>query len=141
MEHIEVEVEAILKKDGVLDNNFDDVNQQVVNAYELIKQNANKISWSRRLVDTESNSATMIGQMPGEGNRRHYHPDWNEWWFILAGKWEFEIDGKAREIVTGDVVFIEKGKIHKITAIGDQMAIRLAVSRNDVEHIYTTSSS
>lgn len=141
MEHIEVEVEAILKKDGVLDNNFDDVNQQVVNAYELIKQNANKTSWSRRLVDTESNSATMIGQMPGEGNRRHYHPDWNEWWFILAGKWEFEIDGKAREIVTGDVVFIEKGKIHKITAIGDQMAIRLAVSRNDVEHIYTTSSS
>jgi quercetin dioxygenase-like cupin family protein len=141
VEHVEVEVEAILKKDGVLDNNFDDVNQQVVNAYELIKQNANKISWSRRLVDTESNSATMIGQMPGEGNRRHYHPDWNEWWFILAGKWEFEIDGKAREIVTGDVVFIEKGKIHKITAIGDQMAIRLAVSRNDVEHIYTTSSS
>ena len=141
MEHVEVEVEAILKKDGVLDNNFADVNQQVVNAYELIKRNANKVSWSRRLVDTESNSATMIGQMPGEGNRRHYHPDWNEWWFILAGKWEFEIDGKAREIVTGDVVFIEKGKIHKITAIGDQMAIRLAVSRNDVEHIYTTSSS
>ena len=141
MEHVEVEVEAILKKDGVLDNNFDDVNQQVVNAYELIKQNANKTSWSCRLVDTESNSATMIGQMPGEGNRRHYHPDWNEWWFILAGKWEFEIDGKAREIVTGDVVFIEKGKIHKITALGDEMAIRLAVSRNDVEHIYTTSSS
>ena len=141
MEHVEVEVEAILKKDGVLDNNFADVNQQVVNAYELIKQNANKTSWSRRLVDTESNSATMIGQMPGEGNRRHYHPDWNEWWFILAGKWEFEIDGKAREIMTGDVVFIEKGKIHKITAIGDQMAIRLAVSRNDVEHIYTTSGS
>ncbi len=141
MEHIEVEVEAILKKDGVLDNNFDDVNQQVVNAYELIKQNSNKTSWSRRLVDTESNSATMIGQMPGEGNRRHYHPDWNEWWFILAGKWDFEIDGKPRVIVTGDVVFIEKGKIHKITAIGDQMAIRLAVSRNDVEHIYTTSSS
>ena len=141
MEHVEVEVEAILKKDGVLDNNFDDVNQQVVNAYELIEQNASKTSWSRRLVDTESNSATMIGQMPGEGNRRHYHPDWNEWWFILAGKWEFEIDGKAREIMTGDVVFIEKGKIHKITAIGDQMAIRLAVSRNDVEHIYATSSS
>ena len=141
MEHVEVEVETILKKDGVLDNNFADVNQQVVNAYELIKQNASKASWSRRLVDTESNSATMIGQMPGEGNRRHYHPGWNEWWFILAGKWEFEIDGEAREIVTGDVVFIEKGKVHKITAIGDQMAIRLAVSRNDVEHIYPTSSS
>ena len=140
MEHVEVEVEAILKKDGVLENNFSDANQQVVNAYELIKQNTDKTSWSRRLVDTESNSATMIGQMPGEGNRRHYHPDWNEWWFILAGKWEFEIDGKAREIVTGDVVFIEKGKIHKITAIGDEMAIRLAVSRSDVEHVYSSET-
>ena len=140
MEHVEVEVEAILKKDGVLENNFSDANQQVVNAYELIKQNTDKTSWSRRLVDTESNSATMIGQMPGEGNRRHYHPDWNEWWFILAGKWEFEIDGKARQIVTGDVVFIEKGKIHKITAIGDEMAIRLAVSRSDVEHVYSSET-
>ena len=140
MEHVEVEVEAILKNDGVLENNFADANQQVVNAYELIKQNTDKTSWSRRLVDTESNSATMIGQMPGEGNRRHYHPDWNEWWFILAGKWEFEIDGEAREIVTGDVVFIEKGKIHKITAIGDEMAIRLAVSRSDVEHVYSSET-
>lgn len=137
MEHIEVEVEAILKKDGVVDNNFEDANQEVVNAFELIKQHPAATSWSRRLVDTESNSATMIGQMPGEGNRRHYHPDWNEWWFILAGKWEFEIDGQVKEIVTGDVVFIEKGKVHKITAIGDEMAIRLAVSRSDVEHVYS----
>jgi quercetin dioxygenase-like cupin family protein len=137
VEHIEVEVEAILKKDGVVDNNFEDANQEVVNAFELIKQHPAATSWSRRLVDTESNSATMIGQMPGEGNRRHYHPDWNEWWFILAGKWEFEIDGQVKEIVTGDVVFIEKGKVHKITAIGDEMAIRLAVSRSDVEHVYS----
>ncbi len=140
MEHTEIEVEAILKKDGVLENNFTDVNQQVINAYELIKKNEKKRSWSHRLVDTESNSATIIAQMPGEGNRRHYHPDWNEWWFILAGKWEFEIGGQLREIVEGDVVFIEKGKVHKITAIGNQMAIRLAVSRNDVEHIYAISN-
>ena len=47
MEHVEVEVEAILKKDGVLNNNFDDANQEVVNAYELIEQNATKTSWRR----------------------------------------------------------------------------------------------
>ena len=22
---------------------------------------------------------TLIGQLPGEGNRLHYHPKWNEW--------------------------------------------------------------
>lgn len=36
----------------------------------------------------------------------------------------------------GDIVFIEKGRLHKITAIGDKPAIRLAVSREDVVHIY-----
>ena len=136
MEHVEVEVEAILKKDGVVDNNFDDANQEVVNAYELIEQNTTKTSWSRRLVDTESNSATIIGQMPGEGNRRHYHPDWNEWWYILKGQWEWEIDGKTYIVKKDDFVFIPKGVVHKITGTGEGQSIRLAVSRDDVVHTY-----
>ena len=36
----------------------------------------------------------------------------------------------------GDFVFIEKNKVHKIKAVGNDSAIRLAVSRADVEHIY-----
>ena len=36
----------------------------------------------------------------------------------------------------GDFVFIEKNKVHKITAAGDKPAIRLAVSRADVAHVY-----
>ena len=36
----------------------------------------------------------------------------------------------------GDIVLIEKGKRHKITAVGTKPAIRLAVSRADVDHVY-----
>ena len=36
----------------------------------------------------------------------------------------------------GDIVFIERNKRHKITAAGNQQAIRLAVSRDDIDHIY-----
>ena len=25
---------------------------------------------------------------------RHYHPDWNEWWYIYEGEWEWEIEGE-----------------------------------------------
>ena len=74
--------------------------------------------------------------MPGEGNRRHHHPDWNEWWFIVEGQWEWEVDGVRKHIVKGDVVFIAKNRPHKITAVGDTAAIRLAVSRYDVDHVY-----
>jgi quercetin dioxygenase-like cupin family protein len=88
------------------------------------------------MVDTENNSATLISQMPGEGNRMHYHDNWNEWWYILDGEWEWIVEGKEIIVKKGDLVFIEKGKRHKITAIGEVPAIRLAVSRADVNHIY-----
>ena len=88
------------------------------------------------MVNTESNSATIISQLPGEGNRRHHHPDWNEWWYILDGEWEWEIEGKKHIVKKDDIVFIEKNKKHKITASGSKPATRLAVSRGDVAHVY-----
>jgi len=93
-------------------------------------------SWSKRVVDTESNSMTVICQMPGEGNRKHHHPDWNEWWYIVEGEWEWEIENKIKKIVKGDIVFMRKNRKHKITASGSGRAIRMAVSRADVAHVY-----
>ena len=133
---IETDVPTILKTDGVINTDFSHENSQVNNIDSIINSQDNSTSWSYRVVNTENNSATIISQLPGEGNRRHYHPNWNEWWFILAGVWIWEIDGKEKLIKKGDIVFIEKGKIHKITASGHEPAIRLAVSREDVPHIY-----
>ena len=106
---------------------------------KLISKYGSSSSWSHRLVNTENNSVTLIAQMPGEGNRLHYHPNWNEWWYIVKGKWEWDIEGEKTIVKKGDLVFIGKGQKHKITAIGHEMAIRLAVSRADVEHVYPVS--
>ena len=70
----------------------------------------------------------------------HYHADWDEWWHILKGEWEWFIEGKTVTVKKGDMVFIERNKAHKITAVGSGQAIRLAVSREDVDHIYTTEN-
>jgi CMP-N-acetylneuraminic acid synthetase/quercetin dioxygenase-like cupin family protein len=134
--HVESDVPSILKKDGVDKNDLFDANKKLINLEQLIKESPKNTSWSKRIINTENNSATLICQMPGEGNRRHYHADWNEWWYIVDGTWEWEIEGKTTNVSKGDVVFIQKGKLHKITAIGDKPAIRLAVSREDVGHIY-----
>jgi len=88
------------------------------------------------VIDTENNSATIISQLPGEGNRLHYHPNWNEWWYIIDGEWEWEIEGEKKIVKKGDIVFMRKGRKHKITAVGNKPAIRIAVSRADVEHIF-----
>lgn len=133
---VEINVPTILKKDGVSANDFEHENLVITNVDAIISGQDNSKSWSYRVINTENNSATLISQLPGEGNRLHHHPDWNEWWFIVKGTWKWEIEGEEYLVRKGDIVFIEKGKIHKITAVGDEPAIRLAVSRHDVAHVY-----
>lgn len=133
----DADVPQILKMDGVSNIILDQSNKEVVNVPDLIKKYGTNNSWSHTLINSLSNSATLICQMPGEGNRRHFHPDWDEWWYIVKGEWIWEIDGVENKICEGQVIFIERNKIHKITASGKDAAIRLAVSRYDVAHVYT----
>lgn len=135
-ERSEVDVPSILVKDGVAVNDLFDANNEVVKLDTVLETMPKEVSWSKRIIDTESNSMTIISQLPGEGNRRHHHPDWNEWWFIVEGEWEWEIEGETKKIVAGDIVFMRKNRKHKITATGNSRATRMAVSRSDVAHVY-----
>jgi mannose-6-phosphate isomerase-like protein (cupin superfamily) len=137
-EEVEIDVPSILNRDGILNSNFENENSPICNVKDIISSQKNESSWCYRVVNTENNSATIISQLPGEGNRRHYHPEWNEWWFIIDGEWKWEIEDEEFIVKKNDIVFMEKGKVHCITAIGDKPAIRLAVSREDVPHIYTS---
>ena len=128
--------ERILNEDGVINNTLNDFNKEIVHIDEIIKNNGRKNSWSHTLINSPSTCSTLIAQMPGEGNRMHYHPDWDEWWYIIEGEWEWMIEGVAKKVFKGDVVFIHRNRKHKITAVSDKMAIRLAISRADVDHIY-----
>jgi CMP-N-acetylneuraminic acid synthetase/quercetin dioxygenase-like cupin family protein len=136
--HSEADVPSILKIDGIDHSDFSQENLPLVNIQKVISSKNNAVSWCHRLVNTESNSATLISQLPGEGNRLHFHPEWNEWWYIIDGSWIWEIEGEQSVVNKGDFVFMPKNKRHKITATGDKPAIRLAVSRADVAHVYPT---
>ena len=128
--------ERILQKDGVVRNIMSKFNREISSIDNIIRENGETNSWSYTLVNSKSNCATLIAQMPGEGNRKHYHSDWDEWWYIIKGEWEWNIEGTPKIVKKGDLVFIERNRVHKITATGNKMAIRLAVSRSDVDHIY-----
>lgn len=125
-----------MKKDGVLYRDFENENQPQVNLEKIIVSKDNTKSWCHRIINTENNSATLISQLPGEGNRLHYHPNWNEWWYIVDGIWKWKIEGKEFIIKKGDIAFMEKNKHHRLTAIGNKPAVRLAVSKDSVPHIY-----
>jgi len=137
IEIFDANVDRILTGDGVLNNNQSSSNQEQISIPEIIEKNGRSKSWSHTVINSVSNSATLIGQLPGEGNRMHYHHDWDEWWYIIEGEWEWMIEGEKKIIKAGEVVFINRNRKHKITAVGNSMAIRLAVSRYDVDHVYT----
>ena len=128
--------ERILNEDGVKDNTLFDFNKEIVTIRKILEKKPINTSWSHTLINSPSNCATLIAQMPGEGNRRHHHPEWDEWWYIIKGEWIWSIEGEDKNVKEGDIVFIERNRIHKITASGKDIAIRLAVSRGDVDHVY-----
>jgi len=89
--------ERILLSDGVANNIMNQFNKEIVSIKELINSHPKDKSWSYTLVNSPSNSATLIAQMPGEGNRMHYHPDWDEWWYIVQGSWIWIVDGNEKK--------------------------------------------
>ena len=130
----------VLLEDGVDNNTMNEYNKEIASVREIIDNNPKDRCWSHTLVNSKSTCATLIAQMPGEGNRLHYHSDWDEWWHILQGEWEWLVEGRTLTVKEGDLVYIERNKKHKITATGTGQAIRLAVSREDIDHIYPGDS-
>ena len=130
------DVSRILPSDGILNNISEYQNNMKSNIDQIIESMPKDSSWSYTLVNSDSNRSTLLAQMPGEGNRRHYHDNWDEWWLIIKGEWEFEYDNKLLNASKGDLIYLKRNTIHKIKAIGEHLSVRMAVSRDDVEHIY-----
>lgn len=132
---VEADVPSILKSDGINDNDLFDVNNIQTDIDKIIKEKG-EADWSHRIIDSDSNSVTLISQMPGNGNRLHFHPHINEWWYILKGKYKFVIAEEEKHAKKGDIIFIPKGIWHRIEAVGDESAIRLAVNKSNEPHVY-----
>ncbi|SVD51172.1 uncharacterized protein METZ01_LOCUS404026 [marine metagenome] len=138
----EYDVNEILKNDG-----FDDIDLGSGQSIEfsklddLIEAKSNKDSWAKRIIDTSNSGffqiATYVSQKKGGSNRKHYHPDTDEWWVVLKGTVEFEIgdNGKRHIAEPGDIVFCKKGICHKITTVSDDPAVRLSIAVDNQETI------
>ena len=52
----------------------------------------------------------------GEQTQRHYHRHSEEFYFLIEGSGDMELDGEHRSIGPGDAVLIPAGSWHQITA-------------------------
>ena len=137
MEKHDKDVVQVLRDDGVNKVVIGDLeNVPTTSIDELIKKMGSG-SWAARLVYNDRFGGVVIQQQPGEGNRLHYHPDADECWVIISGKWEWYIEGEGTNTVTkNDIVVVKKNIKHKITCIGDEPGIRFAITAPDVNHVY-----
>ncbi|HST26176.1 MAG TPA: cupin domain-containing protein [Gaiellaceae bacterium] len=53
---------------------------------------------------------------PGQQTQRHYHAESEEFYYVLAGGGEMEIDGEQATVGPGDAILIPAGAWHQITA-------------------------
>ncbi len=52
----------------------------------------------------------------GTATQRHYHRISEEFYFILEGSGEMELNGQSRRVTTGDAILIPAGAWHTIRA-------------------------
>ena len=93
--------------------------------------------WSARVIEDERNMVTLIATEPGSGNRPHWHRDFDEWWVVMAGQLEWELTGgTVIQAKKDDIVWVPRGTVHHIRAVGDEMTLRLAIAMPPAIHVY-----
>lgn len=127
----------VLEQDGVpVSELVKYENCTTVNLQEL-RDDLGMGSWAVRIAYNDLFGGVVIQQHPGEGNRKHFHPDADENWVILDGEWEWWIeDIGTQRVKKHDIIVVPRGVWHKITCVGDSPGVRYAVTRPDVEHVY-----
>jgi len=64
-----------------------------------------------------ANQSLAEARLPAGGaTERHWHRRSEEFYFILEGRGEMEIDGETREVGVGDAILIPPGAWHRIRA-------------------------
>ena len=139
-EKSDTNVVNVLKDDGV-----DSVSWETMRKYENVstvnldqlREDLGMGSWAVRIAYNDTFGGVVIQQHPGQGNRKHYHPDADENWVILEGEWEWWIEGKGtKKVKKNDIIVVPQGTWHKITCVGTVPGVRYAITKPDVNHVY-----
>jgi quercetin dioxygenase-like cupin family protein len=96
---------------------------------EELKQTKGEPPWVEKVVVNDQIVGTLICQPPDHPTDRHYHLA-DEWWVVLEGEIDWEIEGQAEPIRAraGDLVFAPANHFHHIRPCGTGPTIRLAIT-------------
>jgi mannose-6-phosphate isomerase-like protein (cupin superfamily) len=83
-----------------------------------------------------SDEKTFVNVIRGHGtppppktDLGHFHLDFDEFWFVLEGQIDYQLEGTPFFSATqGDVVYAPKGRWHRASSGGDAMSTRVAIN-------------
>ncbi len=93
-------------------------------------------SWgSFRVLDVEENSLTIkVTLNPGHKMNYHSHDRRDEVWNVISGHGTVRVDGQERHIGVGDVVTMQAGRKHMVTAITELKLIEVQLGEEISVH-------
>ncbi|WP_298961799.1 cupin domain-containing protein [uncultured Methylobacterium sp.] len=96
---------------------------------EIIRIGPLELRFLRSKHETDGSLDMFEMTVPPEGRMpvAHYHRDWDETVYGLAGVVTFTVGGKLQEIGPGDVLFIARGTVHGFTNASGAPATCLCV--------------
>ncbi len=91
--------------------------------------------WAERLLSDGRNDAVLICNAPGQVSDAHVHPDFVEWWIVLAGELVWEVgDYPPIHASKGDVIMAPKRHRHAIRTVGTEHSLRLGITSPTSNH-------
>ena len=140
MKKSDTNVVSVLQDDGVEQISWDQLtkyqNTTSINL-EAIRKDLGMGSWAVRIAYNNLFGGVIIQQHPGQGNRKHYHPDADENWVVMEGEWEWWIDGQGKKLVKENyIIVVPANTWHQMKCVGNSVGVRYAITKPDVEHIY-----
>lgn len=128
---------SVLKDDGVDNTDITKYQNCSTVSLEELRKEFGMGTWAVRIAYNELFGGVVIQQHPGEGNRKHFHPDADENWVILDGEWEWWIEGVGTQrVMRNDIIVVPKNTWHQIKCVGNSVGVRYAITRPDVNHVY-----
>ena len=139
-EKTEIDLVQVLQSDGIKNIDWKTINKfENINTIGLseLRNELGMGSWAVRIAYNDIFGGVIIQQQPGEGNRKHYHPDADENWVIMDGEWVWwiEVIG-TKNVKKNDIVVVPKNTWHHIKCVGTSVGVRYAITKPDVKHTY-----
>ena len=84
-----------------------------------------------KIIDVEKESLTIkVTIQAGDKMNYHSHKERDEVWIVIAGEGETIIDGMKQRITAGDVVTMQRGCRHTVSAITELHLIEVQLGKN-----------